>query len=176
MTKSRLLPLCLAIASTVGIGLAQTAHAELHLEIAKAFDEAPQIAVVPFAADNQIYSIIQADLQRSGKFNSSSNNLPEQPHSTSEMNPAAWKNANIPYVVVGKVNPGGLVQYELYDVQKGTRLLGEQMQVPAGRQREAAHLIADKIYQAITGVPGDFSGQIAYVLRDQINGKPHYTL
>lgn len=175
MMKSRLLPLCLAIASTFGTGLVQSAHAELHLEIAKAFDDAPQIAVVPFATDSQIYSIVQSDLQRSGKFNSSSSNLPEQPHSTSELNPAVWKSAGVPYVVVGKVN-GNQVQYELYDVQKGTRLLGEQMQVPAGRQREAAHLIADKIYQALTGIQGDFSGQIAYVLRDKANGKLHYTL
>lgn len=179
MIRSRLLPVVLAVAGTFGTGLLQSAHAELHLEIAKAFDEAPQIAVVPFASDNLIYSVVQADLQRSGKFNSSSSNLPERPTSTSEMNPAVWQSAGIPYVVVGKTIPtanGLQVQYELYDVQKNTRLLGEQLQVPSGRQREAAHLIADKIYQALTGIRGDFSGQVAYVLRDRQNNKLHYTL
>lgn len=181
MIKSRLLPLCLALSSTFGVfSLSQLAHAELHLEIAKAFEEAPQIAVVPFASDSLIYSIVQSDLQRSGKFNSSSRNLPETPNTTAELNPAVWQSTGIPYVVVGKASPsasGGLqVQYELYDVKKGTRILGELLQVPANRQREAAHLIADKIYQALTGIRGDFSGQIAYVLRSKPDGKPKYTL
>lgn len=155
------------------------AHAELKFEIAKAFEQAPQIAVVPFASDNLVYSIVQTDLQRSGKFNSGSDNLPERPSSISELNPAVWRSSGIPYVVVGKVTPSGeglQIQYELYDVQKGTRILGEQLQVPTSRQREAGHLIADKIYQALTGFQGDFSGQIAYVLRNRIDGKLTYTL
>ncbi len=180
MFKSRFLPLCLAVSSTVGfLSFSQLAHAELHLEIAKAFEEAPQIAVVPFASDSLIYSIVQSDLQRSGKFNSSSSNLPEQPTSSAEITQPTWQSAGIPYVVVGKVTPNGnglQVQYELYDVQKGTRILGELLQVPASRQREAGHLIADKIYQALTGIQGDFSGQIAYVLRNKENGKLNYTL
>lgn len=155
------------------------AHAELTFEIAKAFEQAPQIAVVPFASDSTVYSIVQTDLQRSGKFNSASDNLPERPTTTSELNPEIWRNSGIPYVVVGKVTPsadGLQIQYELYDVKKGTRILGEQLQVPTNRQREAGHLIADKIYQALTGIQGDFSGQIAYVLRNRTDGKLTYTL
>jgi TolB protein len=180
MLKLRLLTACLMTSSSLlTLSISQSAQAALTFEVAKAFDEAPQIAVVPFGGDTTVYSIVQSDLQRSGKFNSSSKNLPEQPTTASEINQATWQRAGVPYVVVGKVTPsdnGFQIQYELFDVQKNTRILGESLQVPSNRQREAAHLIADKIYQALTGIRGDFSGQIAYVLRDRVNGKLNYTL
>lgn len=175
--------LACSIAVTALVG-GQNAHAELQIEIAKAFDDAPQIAVVPFEADRTLQPIIQQDLQRSGKFASSSN-LPEQPYQAQDINAAAWQNAKIPYVVVGRVRGGNTatdgsqtyqVQFELVDIEKNTRLLGEQMTVPAARMREAGHLIADKIYQALTGIAGDFSGRIAYILRDKKNGKANFTL
>lgn len=180
MLKLRLLTACIVASSAFLPALTtQVAHAALTFEVAKAFEEAPQIAVVPFASDNVVYSIVQSDLQRSGKFNSASTNLPERPTSSAEINVATWQNSGIPYVVVGKVTPSGdglQIQYELFDVKKNTRLLGEVLQVPASRQREAGHLIADKIYQALTGIQGDFSGQIAYVLRNREAGKLIYTL
>jgi TolB protein len=155
-------------------------HAELQLEIVKAPDQAPQIAIVPFASDATLQPIIQSDLQRSGKFASGAN-LPAMPTTSQdvEANQQVWQNAKIPYVVVGQVRPNGngfTVQYELVDVQKNTRILGESMNVPANRMRSAAHLIADKIYQALTGIHGDFSGRIGYVLLDKVNGKRVYTL
>jgi TolB protein len=155
-------------------------HAELQLEIVKAPDQAPQIAIVPFASDSTLQPIIQSDLQRSGKFASSAN-LPAMPTTSQdvEANQQVWQNAKIPYVVVGQVRPSGngfSVQYELIDVQKNTRILGESINVPANRMRAAGHLIADKIYQALTGIHGDFSGRIGYVLLDKVNGKRIYTL
>ncbi|MEY2864274.1 MAG: hypothetical protein RLY58_1981 [Pseudomonadota bacterium] len=154
------------------------AHAELQIEIAKAFEQAPQIAIVPFESDSVLQPIIQSDLQRSGKFASSAN-LPERPTRSQEISLPAWQSAGVPYVVVGQVRAVGndaQVQFELMDIQKGTRILGEQINVPAGRMREAGHLIADKIFQALTGIAGDFSGRIAYVLRDRPEGKLKYTL
>ena len=38
--------------------------------------------------------------------------------------------------------------------------------VPSSRVRQAGHMISDAIYQALTGIAGDFSGRIAYVLRN----------
>ncbi len=153
-------------------------HAELQLEIVKAPDQAPQIAIVPFESDSTLQPIIQSDLQRSGKFASSAN-LPASPTRSQDVVQSVWQNAQIPYVVVGQVHPSGSnfnVQYELVDVQKGTRILGENIIVPANRMREAAHLIADKIFKALTGINGDFSGRIAYVLLDKVGGKRTYTL
>ncbi len=174
--------LALAFATVLGgisVGLPVTAHAELQIEIAKSFAEAPKVAIVPFEGDQILQPIITANLNRSGQLTSASN-LPERPTRTQDINLAAWQAAGVPYVVIGRVSAmpsGGVeVQFELMDINKNTRLLGEKINVPANRMREAAHLISDKIYQALTGVAGDFSGRIAYVLRERKNAKPFFTL
>jgi len=166
------------VVASLSSALPVTAHAELQIEIAKSFTQAPKVAIVPFEADQTLHPIITANLNRSGQLSSASS-LPERPTRTEDINLAAWQSAGVPYVVVGRVTAvasGFEVQYELMDIQKNTRLLGEKINVPANRMREAAHLISDKIYQALTGVAGDFSGRIAYVLRDRKNGKPFFTL
>lgn len=177
--KLNLLALAFVVAVAGGsLGLPNTAAAELQIEIAKSFAEAPKVAIVPFEADQTLHPIITANLNRSGQL-TSANNLPERPTRTQDINLAAWQSAGVPYVVVGRVSTiasGFEVQYELMDIEKNTRLLGEKINVPANRMREAAHLISDKIYQALTGVAGDFSGRIAYVLRERKNGKPFFTL
>ena len=96
------------------------------------------------------------------------------------MQASAWQSAGIPYVVVGNVKPAANnaleVHYQLYDVQKQQYLLNEVLTVPASRVRQAAHMISDAIYQALTGIPGDFSGRIAYVLRNPATPNQRYTL
>ncbi|MCK8215266.1 Tol-Pal system protein TolB, partial [Erwinia amylovora] len=75
----------------------------------------------------------------------------------------AWQAAGIPYVVVGNIKPSANnsseVHYQLYDVQKKQFLLNELLTVPNSRVRQAAHMISDAIYQALTGIQGDFSGR-----------------
>ncbi len=69
-TRKHLLALTLLTALSP---LAPTAaFAQLHLEIAKAPDQAPKIAIVPFNNDNGLYPIVETDLNRSGRFTSSS--------------------------------------------------------------------------------------------------------
>ena len=50
------------------------------------------------------------------------------------------------------------------------------LNVPASRIRQAGHMVSDAIYQALTGIPGDFSGRIAYVLRNPATPAERYTL
>ena len=158
----------------------QNSFAQLHLEIAKAPEQAPQIAVVPFASDHTIFPIITSDLNRSGRFTSTSNNLPDQPTAPSQMNAGVWKNARIPYVVMGQVKQldaaSYQITYQLFDTDKQQWLLNEILTVPSNRFRQAAHLISDTIYKALTGIQGDFSGRIAYVLRNPATPDQRYTL
>ena len=170
--------LAIAILSSLGLGFSASAMAQLQLEIAKAPEQAPKIAIVPFANDATIYSIVENDLNRSGRFSSASKGLPSSA-SIDQISASAWQQAGIPYVVVGSVKPsaGGFeVQYQLYDIEKQQYLLNEQLNVPANKVRLAAHVISDAIYQALTGIPGDFTGRIAYVLRNQASYAERYTL
>ena len=169
----------LAIVAALSPALVTTSYAQLHLEIAKAPEQAPKIAIVPFSNDTALYPIVENDLNRSGRFSSASKNLP----ATATMNNAnadAWKAAGVPYVVTGtvKTNPDGALQvhYQLYDVDKQKYLLNELLTVPASRIRSAGHMISDTIYEALTGIQGDFSGRIAYVLRNPAKPEQRYTL
>ena len=82
--------------------------------------------------------------------------------------------------MVGKITAidanSAQVHYQLYDVDKQKYLLNEVLTVPNSRIRQAAHMMSDAIYQALTGIQGDFSGRIAYVLRDPTNSDKRYTL
>lgn len=160
--------------------ISSNVSAQLYLEIAKAPEQAPQIAVVPFSNDSTIFPIVAQDLNRSGRFTSNSNNLPEKPSTPSELNIPTWQNSKIPYVVMGQVkqteNNSYLIEYQLFDVDKQQWLLNERLTVPSNRLRQAAHLISDTIYEALTGIRGDFSGRIAYVLRNPDTPDKRYTL
>ena len=179
MPKTRKHILCLAFLTALGTSFSFHAQAQLQLEIEKAPEAAPKIAIIPFANDSSIYPIIEQDLNRSGKFTSSSKNLPATA-SMDNPNAAAWQSSGVPYVVTGNIkqnaNGGYDVQYQLYDVEKKQYLLSEVLTVPANRIRSAAHLISDTIYEALTGIKGDFSGRIAYVLRNPATPSERYTL
>lgn len=154
-------------------------HAQLHLEITKSPEEAPKIAIIPFANDQSIYPIVENDLNRSGKFSSASKNLPATAALNSP-NAEAWHAAGVPYVVTGNLKQAAdgsyEIQYQLYDVEKKQYLLNELLNVPASRTRQAAHMISDAIYEALTGIKGDFTGRIAYVLRNPATPEQRYTL
>jgi len=177
MTSKHLL--CLTILTALSPVFATQSYAQLHLEIAKAPEEAPKIAIIPFNNDQSIYPIVENDLNRSGKFSSASKNLPATA-SMNTPNAEAWKAAGVPYVVTGTVkatdNGSFEVHYQLYDVEKQQYLLNELLTVPTSRIRQAGHMISDAIYQALTGIAGDFSGRIVYVLRNPATPEQRYTL
>jgi TolB protein len=176
--KTRPTFLCLALLTALSPVALTQSHAQLHLEITKAPESAPQIAIVPFSNDQGVYAVVESDLNRSGKFTSTSKNLPATA-SINNPHAAAWQAAGVPYVVNGtmrQVANGYEIQYQLYDVQKQQYLLSELLTVPATSLRRAGHLISDTIYQALTGIQGDFSGRIAYVLRNQAVSDKRYTL
>ncbi|GLG84091.1 Protein TolB [compost metagenome] len=178
MNTSRKHLLSLALITALSPLASTTAFAQLYLEIAKAPDQAPKIAIVPFTNDNGLSPIVETDLNRSGRFTSSSKNLPANA-AINQIQASDWQAAGIPYVVTGQIKQtatGFEVHYQLYDVQKQQYILNELLNVPASRIRQAGHMVSDAIYQALTGIPGDFSGRIAYVLRNPATPAERYTL
>ncbi|EXG33833.1 tol-Pal system beta propeller repeat protein TolB [Acinetobacter sp. 723929] len=178
MNTSRKHLLSLALITALSPIASTTAFAQLYLEIAKAPDQAPKIAIVPFTNDNGLYPIVETDLNRSGRFTSSSKNFPANA-AINQIQASDWQAAGIPYVVTGQIKQtatGFEVHYQLYDVQKQQYILNELLNVPAARIRQAGHMVSDAIYQALTGIPGDFSGRIAYVLRNPATPAERYTL
>ncbi|MBP2281136.1 TolB protein [Psychrobacter sp. PL19] len=129
-----------------------------------------QVAFVPFAGDSILSAIILSDLSRT-ELNVTSKNLPQQPRTSSELAGTlpVWQNMGIPYLVIGntRTNRGKIVtDYEVINVKSGQVIEGKQSlssDKDPQSMRYAGHVIADKVYELITGTPGDFSGRIAYI-------------
>ena len=129
-----------------------------------------QVAFVPFAGDSVLSPIILNDLSKT-ELKVTSKDLPQQPRSSSQLSGTlpVWQSIGIPYLVVGstRTNRGKIItDYEVIDVKSGRVLAGKQSLTADNNNesmRYAAHVIADKVYELITGTPGDFSGRIAYI-------------
>ncbi|WP_367111747.1 translocation protein TolB [uncultured Psychrobacter sp.] len=129
-----------------------------------------QVAFVPFAGDSVLSPIILNDLNNT-ELNVTSKDLPQQPRSSSELTGTlpVWQQLGIPYLVVGTTRSDRgkvITDYEVIEVKSG-RVIGGKQSLSAdtdqSSMRYAGHVIADKVYELITGTPGDFSGRIAYV-------------
>ena len=160
------------LASTTTVLIAPSAFAapvvlELDYEIPV---QQTQVAFVPFAGDSVLSPIILNDLSRT-ELTVTNKNLPQQPRSSSELAGTlpVWQQLGIPYLVVGSTRTERskiVTDYEVIDVKTGRVIEGKQSlssDKDASSMRYAGHVIADKVYELITGTEGDFSGRIAYI-------------
>ncbi len=150
------------------------ARAELVIEIVGGLNDAVPIAIVPFGVPGPVVptvdvaEVIQNDLARSGRFAPlDRRDMIEKPTSGDQIQFADWRLLKSNFVAVGKLTPDGAdryaVQFELYNVLNGQRLLGQRISSTTGALRATAHRIADLIYEQLTGIPGVFSTRIAYL-------------
>ncbi|KRG83135.1 translocation protein TolB [Stenotrophomonas daejeonensis] len=147
----------------------------LEIDIVGGNASALPITVVPMpyqgsagAPATDVAALVRADLDRSGQFRT----LPEaqvveRPTRGAEVQYPTWRALKQDYLVVGRVLDAGAgayrVEYELFDVAKGERMLGLAMTARSSAMRDVAHQMADAIYEKITGVRGAFWTRIAYV-------------
>ncbi len=67
--------------------------------------------------------------------------------------------------------------FQLFDVVRGESLLGFRLQAARADLRRTAHRISDMIFQELTGIPGVFSTQIAYISEERrADGSRQYRL
>ncbi|HUB90887.1 MAG TPA: Tol-Pal system beta propeller repeat protein TolB [Dyella sp.] len=159
----------------------------LNVQIVGGIKSATPIAVVPFAQQGaplptDVADVIRNDLNRCGKFRSLAvSEIVEQPSQGSDIKFATWRLLKQDYIVIGRIKDAGngmvTVEYELWDVNRQQRLLGEAMSpAPISDLRSVAHQIADKIFQQITGIPGAFWTRIAYVTMVGTGNNATYSL
>ena len=154
-----------------------SATAALTINIEKGIEGAQPIAIVPFGGEGapvpeDIAGIVASDLQRSGRFAPlAARDLLAMPHRATEVNFADWRALGTDNLAVGIVRPVGPgqyeVQFELFDVFKGSQLTGYRFTSGAQELRTVAHQISDIIYETLTGQPGAFNTRIAYVTAAQ---------
>ena len=170
----------------LGSALTHPARGALTIEITGGTAGAQPIAVVPFGWEGpgplptDVAEVIAADLHRSGYFAPlPEDDLLSQPHEGAQINFADWRVLGAPNIVVGRVRPSGngyLVQFQLFDVFKGSQIAGYSIASTAQELRRTAHQISDLIYEVLTGQSGAFATRIAYVTEMQVNGRSRYSL
>ncbi len=116
-----------------------------------------------------IAATISADLSRSGLFQP----LDQSTFTTKTLSPAVmpqfsdWKVINAQALVAGDIArqaDGRLrAEYRLWDVFAGQQMAGEQFYTSPDNWRRVAHIIADSIYQRLTGEKGYFDTRIVFV-------------
>ena len=155
------------------------AQAQVEVEIRRGQVRAIPIAIAEFSGGGlapEISRIVSADLERSGLFR------PLDPAAFIERasidaapNFQSWKVINAQALAVGRVTDSGdgrlKGEYRLWDVYSGRQIAGEQFFIPANQSRRLAHIIADGIYERMTGEKGYFDSRIVFI--DETGPKDH---
>jgi TolB protein len=159
--------LCLLLALLAG-----TARAELIIEITRGRDNPTAIAVVPFAwsgwgaAPEDVASIVSGDLERSGQFTPvQRSDMLSLPTQEADIFYRDWRATNVEYLLIGRLSGEGVisVEYELYDVNRQSRILEGRVSMPVDDMRMLAHRVSDDVYEQLTGIRGAFATRMLYV-------------
>jgi TolB protein len=163
------------------------AHAKLTIEITGGVEGAQPIAVVPFGNIGDarpgvdVAAVVSADLARSGRFAPMSpREMLVTPHREEDIDMRDWQLLSMNSLVVGEISPspagGYMINYDLLDVFTGRKLLSGELPSTEKGLRNAAHRIADAVYEELTGEPGVFATRIAYVTSTGRGPKSRVTL
>jgi TolB protein len=173
--KRFFLSMLTAVALAAGFSAAATlpARALVEIDVNKGNIEPLPIAITDFLASDQmgteIAGIIAADLQRSGLFAPIDKGAFIEKISNPDAAPRFedWKVINAQALVTGRVteeSDGRLrAEFRLWDTFAGEQLVGEQFFANKANSRRVAHIIADAIYERLTGEKGYFDTRVVFI-------------
>jgi TolB protein len=162
-------------AMTLGMsaGSALPAWARVELNVNKGNVEPLPIAITDFqsgdALGTEISNIVTADLKRSGLFAPIDKAAFIEKISNPDAAPRFedWKVINAQALVTGRdtVEPDGRLraEFRLWDTFAGQQMIGEQFFSSRENSRRVAHIIADAIYERLTGEKGYFDTRVVFI-------------
>lgn len=132
------------------------------------------IAIPAFSGDDpklaqEVAQVLMADLERSGLFQPLDpasfledirdvNALPRFPD---------WRQIGAEALAVGRVVRGGdgrlTSEFRLWDVTSGKQLAGQRFTTGSQNWRRVGHLVADQVYERLTGEKGYFDTRVVFV-------------
>ncbi len=175
----RILPL-LAILITATVSICR---AELEVTINQGQIKATPIAVTNFVdSSGQTYGkdlaeIIAEDLRSSGLFAPIDGKaFIQDVNSINQIGPrfADWRALNAQCLLAGDVEHSGgkiTVRFRLFDVFRGTQMLGLELSVNEKKWRRLGHMIADEVYKRVTGEDGYFNTMISFIEESGPHGR-----
>ncbi|WP_244487824.1 Tol-Pal system beta propeller repeat protein TolB [Aminobacter sp. DSM 101952] len=149
------------------------ARALVEIDVNKGNVEPLPIAITDFLSSDamgaEIAGIVAADLQRSGLFAPIDKGAFIEKISNPDVAPRFddWKVINAQALVTGRVSQeadGRLkAEFRLWDTFAGQQLAGEQFFANKTNSRRIAHIIADAIYERLTGEKGYFDTRVVFI-------------
>ncbi len=161
----------IALATMVTLVIAP-AYARVEININKGNVEPLPIAVTDFLQGElgqKISDVVAADLKRSGLFAPIAKTAFIEKITNPDAAPRFedWKVINAQALVTGRVTQEGdgrlKAEFRLWDSFAGQQMAGQQFFTQPENWRRVAHIIADAIYEQITGEKGYFDTRIVYV-------------
>ncbi|PLX35845.1 MAG: Tol-Pal system beta propeller repeat protein TolB [Hyphomicrobiales bacterium] len=165
-----------AAAAALAVVATTPAFALIEIDITQGRLEPMPIALPDFVGRGSdagvardITSVISADLRRSGLFKPLDPKSFIQKVSNPNTAPrfADWRVINAQALVTGSVARQGdgrlKVEFRLWDVFAGEQMTGQQYFTASDNWRRIAHIIADAIYERLTGEKGYFDTRVVFV-------------
>jgi TolB protein len=174
-TKARLLPRLVAVllvAFAAHAVLPRPALALVEIDLSKANVEPLPIAITDFAGEQvarDIAAVIEADLKSTGIFGpiEKAAFIDKIQGTSGVPRFEDWRIINAQALVTGAVTQeadGRLkAEFRLWDVFAGQQIVGQQFFTSPQNWRRVAHIVADAIYEALTGEKGYFDTRIVFV-------------
>ncbi len=157
----------------VPVSLSSPARAQLDVDVTQGNVDPLRIAIPYFLGESdigaQMADVIAGDLASSGLFSALDRGaFIGQPKSVNKPPRFAdWTAIDAQALVVGGVSQGGdgkvKVEFRLWDVASGKQLAGQSYSTNPDNWRRIAHVIADAIYERMTGEKGYFDTRIVFV-------------
>ncbi len=173
--KMKLKPLIviLALVCSAILSPSQRAYALVEIDVNKGNIEPLPIAITEFLAGDKlgadIAGVVTSDLKRSGLFAPINRDAFIEKISNPDVAPRFedWKIINAQALVTGRVSEeadGRLrAEFRLWDTFAGDQLIGQQFFARRDNWRRVAHIIADAIYQRLTGEKGYFDTRVVFI-------------
>ncbi|MCP5037611.1 MAG: Tol-Pal system protein TolB [Rhodobacteraceae bacterium] len=152
------------------------ANALVEIDITKGNVDPLPIAIPGFVGNGSqakiardIASVVEADLKRSGLFKPIDHGAFIEKITNPDVSPrfSDWKVINALALVTGRISreaDGRLrTEFRLWDVFGAEQLTGQQFFTTNKNWRRVAHIIADAIYERLTGEKGYFDTRIVFV-------------
>ena len=163
----------MAVAAALSGYATLPARALVEIDVNQGVVEPLPIAITSFLSGDEVGSeisqVIEADLRRSGLFAPIDKGAFIEKISNPDVAPRFedWKVINAQALVTGRVTQeadGRLrAEFRLWDTFSGQQLVGEQFFANKANWRRVAHIIADTIYERLTGEKGYFDTRIVYI-------------
>ncbi len=175
--RGRTLVTLLAATAFLAASFAFPARAELNVDITRGKVEPLAIAITDFLGSSRaertfgrdVAAVIQADLERSGLFRTVDRRAFIGVETSLDTVPrfGNWRLINALALSQGRIRitPDNRlrVEFRLWDVVAEQQMLGKIYSTVKPNWRRIAHIIADAIYQRVTGEAGYFDTRIVYI-------------